>query len=88
MPTAMKKVEIYASDSSCDKVQEILNSYKVYWYVEDVSLKAQRELCKITLYAPVHTVGNIISRLASKLDFRRLDNMIVVSDVEAGIGTH
>ncbi|MCE4617473.1 MAG: DUF389 domain-containing protein [Desulfurococcales archaeon] len=86
MPTAMKKVEIYANDNSCDKVQEILDSYKVYWYMEDVALKGQRGLCKITLYAPVHTVGDIISRLASKLDFRRLDNMIIVSDVEAGMG--
>lgn len=86
MSTSMKKLEIYADPDSCIEVARALESLKLYWYREEVSLLGERKLCKATAYAPIHVVGEIVATLTEVLDLRRIDNAIIVSDVESGVG--
>ncbi len=86
MSTSMKKLEVYADPDSCMEVARALDSWKLYWYREEVSLRGERKLCKATAYAPIHVVEEIVSAIAEALDLRRIENAIIVSDVESGVG--
>ncbi len=86
MSTSMKKVEIYTDSENCRKLADVLEEEKLCWYVEKVRLKDEEEICRITVYAPLHAIEEITARVAETLDMRRIENMVAVSDVEAGIG--
>ncbi len=86
MGTSMKKLEIYTAADTCRDLAGILNEMKLYWYRETVSLRGEGDVCKVTVYAPIHALGDIVSRVAGVLDLRRIENAIIVGDVESGIG--
>ena len=86
MPTLMKKVEVYCSLDGQELVKEVLGEWGVYWYSEEVGFLGEDRLCRITLYAPLHVLGPLISRVSGVLDLRRRENAIIVSDVESGLG--
>lgn len=86
MDTSMKKLEIYTSVESCRDLTRILEKEKLYWYSERVKLRGEEPVCKVTVYAPLQAIEGIVSRASEAMDLRRSENMIVVSDVEAGVG--
>lgn len=86
MTTSMKKVEVYVASDNCDKVLEYLDAEKLYWYKDVVELSDSGKVCHITFYAPIHALVSILEGLGKILDLRRKENVIMVLDVETGIG--
>ncbi len=86
MSTSMKRIEIYTSKDGCKKLAGILEEEKLYWYMEEVRLKGGEKICRVTVYAPLHAIEGIVARVSEALDLRKIENMVAVSDVEAGIG--
>jgi uncharacterized hydrophobic protein (TIGR00271 family) len=86
LATSMKKLEVYADPASCEKVAKTLDALKLYWYMEEVSLRGEKTVCKTTAYAPISMVEEIVGAVADALDLRKIENAIVVSDVESGMG--
>ena len=86
MDTSMKKLEIYTSVESCGDLTRILEEEKLYWYSERVKLRGEEPVCKVTVYAPIQAIEGIVSKASEAMDLRRSENMIIVSDVEAGVG--
>lgn len=81
----MKKIEIYTSREDCQKLTEVLEEEKLYWYAEDVRLKGGEKICRVTVYAPLHAIEEIVAGVSEALDMRKAENMVAVSDVEASM---
>ncbi len=86
MTTSMKKIEIYCDKEASRNVVDVLKKFKVYWYEERVNLE-EKELCRMTFYAPIYVIDEILGKIQSILDLRKRENLIVVIDVESGLGT-
>ena len=86
MQTSMKKIELYASMDKCSEIEGFLEKQKLYWYRGKSSFRGGEEVCSFIIYVPIQIIEDIVDKLSSIIDLRRLENMIVVSDVEAGLG--
>lgn len=82
----MKKLEIYANSESCVDVAKVLDSLKLYWYKEEVSLHGENVLCKATVYVPISVVEEVVTAVTNVLDMRKIENLLIISDVESGVG--
>ncbi len=86
MPTSMKKVEVYCEAGSADKVISLLDELGVYWYETPIESR-EKKICKLSFYAPIYVIDDIIGELRQLLDLRKRENLILVMDVEAGLGS-
>jgi len=81
MQTSMKKLELHASMDKCSEIEGFLEEQKLYWYRGGRSFRGSEEVCSFTIYVPIQIIEDVVDRLSSIIDLRRLENMIVVSDV-------
>ncbi len=86
MPTSMKKVEVYCESGSADKVTSLLDKWGIYWYRSPIESRGKKT-CKLSFYAPIYVIDDIIGELRTILDLRKKENLILVIDVEAGLGS-
>ncbi len=86
MPTLAKKLEVYVDLVSCTEVEKILSDRGVYWYSGRVRLRNEKEICRIVSYLPLQAVTELYSSIQQVLDFRKKENLVIVEDIEAGMG--
>ncbi len=86
MPTSMKKVEVYCETGTADKVTSLLDKWGIYWYKSPIESR-EKKTCKLSFYAPIYVIDDIIGELRAILDLRKKENLILVIDVEAGLGS-
>lgn len=84
MSTLMKKIEVYCSQGDAADIREYVSQNANYF--EEKVETPHGDACRITFYAPVNALGEILDELRERLDLRRRDNMIVIVDVESGLG--
>ncbi len=84
MSTLMKKIEVYCSPEEKEDVSKYIEGYTSHY--EEVLNSKNNKIYRITFYAPSPALPEILDGLKERLDLRRKENMIVVLDVESGIG--